>query len=183
MLSLYFYSARAYVYVRRSFNNLLPSERTIRKWFESIDGKPGFTHESFNSIRQKIQGVVIVNVVIDDMAIRQHVHWDGDNYSGFVNLGSDFTYNHDELDLAKNALVFLAVALNSHWKIPLGYFLINSFNAMERANLINTCLSLLHDTGCHVHSFILDGAPVNKSMCTQFGAVFDFNISLYFFIL
>lgn len=52
----------------------------------------------------------------------QHVHWDGDNYSGFVNLGSNFTYDYDELDLAKNALVFLAVALNSHWKIPLGYF-------------------------------------------------------------
>lgn len=181
-ITLHFYSARAYAYVRRSFNNLLPSERTIRKWFESIDGKPGFTHESFNSIRQKVQeGVVIVNVVIDEMAIRQHVHWDGHNYSGFVNLGSDFTYDHDELDLAKNALVFLAVALNSHWKIPLGYFLINSFNAMERANLLNTCLSLLHDTGCHVHSITLDGAPVNKSMCAQLGAVFNFNTSLYTF--
>lgn len=115
------------------------------------------------------------------MAIRQHVHWDGHNYSGFVNLGSQFTYDHDELDLAKNALVFLAVALNSHWKIPLGYFLINSLNAMERANLLNTCLSLLHDTGCHVHSITLDGAPVNKSMCAQLGAVSDCNTSLYTF--
>lgn len=73
-ITLHFYSARAYV--RKSFNNLLPSKRTIRKWFETIDGKPGFTHESFNSIWQKVQeGVVVVNVVIDDMATTCSLGW------------------------------------------------------------------------------------------------------------
>lgn len=110
------------------------------------------------------------------MAIRQHVHWNGYNYSGFVNMGSDSTYEHDNnnnnLHLAKNALVFLAVALNSHWKIPLGYFLIDGLDSKQRANLLKTCFSLLHDTECHVHSITFDGAPVNKSMCTQLGASF-----------
>ncbi|KAL6265822.1 hypothetical protein P5V15_002642, partial [Pogonomyrmex californicus] len=75
----------------------------------------GFTRECFNAIRQKVQEeIVVINVVIDEMAIRQHVHgsWDGYNYSGFINIGSDFIYDHDDLPLAKNALVFFAVALN-----------------------------------------------------------------------
>ena len=47
-LRLHFYSYR---YVRKMFDTCLPHPRTIDKWFNSIDGKPGFTREAFNALR------------------------------------------------------------------------------------------------------------------------------------
>ena len=79
----------------------------------------------------------------------------------------------DELPLAKNALVFMAVALSGHWKVPLGYFLLNSLGSFERASLMTQCLHLLSKTGAKCCSITFDGAPVNISMCKHLGCNFD----------
>lgn len=42
-LSLHFYSASAYMYVRRVFSTALPHPRTIRRWYENTNTEPGFT--------------------------------------------------------------------------------------------------------------------------------------------
>lgn len=36
--------------------------------------------------------------------------------------------NSDNVPLAKNALVFMAVCVNGGWKVPIRYFLIDSMN-------------------------------------------------------
>lgn len=54
-MTLHFYSAKAYNYVRKKFANLLPHEKTFAKWLQVIDGNPGFTKEAFNSIAKKVQ--------------------------------------------------------------------------------------------------------------------------------
>lgn len=46
-LTLYYFSPRAYNYVRDVFNMCLPSEKTIEKWYQATDGKPGVTLEDF----------------------------------------------------------------------------------------------------------------------------------------
>lgn len=68
----------------------------------------------------------------------------------------------------------MAVALNSNWKVPLGYFLINSLNASERANFLKKCLKMLHETNVICNSITIDGAPVNISMCTKLHCNFKF---------
>lgn len=45
--TLHFYSAKAYDFVRDTFNKCLPHPSTLRRWTSAIDGKPGFTAESF----------------------------------------------------------------------------------------------------------------------------------------
>ncbi|KAI5639788.1 THAP domain-containing protein [Phthorimaea operculella] len=46
-LTLYFYSPKAYCYIRSSFNTCLPHPTTIRKWYQCINATPGFTtHEA-----------------------------------------------------------------------------------------------------------------------------------------
>jgi len=50
---------------------------------------------------------------------------------GFVDLGTGINIDTDELPHVTYALVFLAVGLNGHWKMPIGYFLINSLNGSE----------------------------------------------------
>lgn len=140
---------------------MLPHPRTIRKWYEVIDGSPGFTAEAFKAIKNKVlQETVICNLVLDEMSIRKQIQWDGNKYNGFINLGSEFYSKRDDIDnsvIATNALVFLVVALNAHWKVA--YFFINSFSATKRANLLNICIKLLHETGAILHSITFDGAP------------------------
>ncbi|KAH8041732.1 hypothetical protein HPB51_017552 [Rhipicephalus microplus] len=46
-LTLHFYSPAAYEYVRSKFNEALPSQRTLRGWYKSFQGAPGFTAEAF----------------------------------------------------------------------------------------------------------------------------------------
>ncbi|KAJ8963983.1 hypothetical protein NQ317_006928 [Molorchus minor] len=173
-LTLHFYSSNAYNYVRRQFNNLLPHPETIRQWYAVLDGRPGFTKEAFEAIRVKQESdKVIINLVIDEISIHQQIQWQGGQYHGYVEFGNDILGDSDLPQEARNALVFMAVALNSHWKITLGYFLINTLNSKERANLLTTCLDLLSETGASCHSVTYDGAPVNISMCTALGANYN----------
>lgn len=108
-LTLHFYSPAAYNYVRKTFKKCLPHPSTIRKWYSTIDGSPGITQESLNAIAMKVKGYI--------------------NYGHKVN-------DSDAMPKATEVLVFLIVALNSHWKIPVAYFLINGLTAEEKANLL-----------------------------------------------
>ena len=69
---------------------------------------------------------------------------------------------YSAVPISRNALVFMLVAINGHWKIPVGYFLLNSLNGAERASLLEKCLELIEMTGVEVHSVTFDGASVNK---------------------
>lgn len=64
----------------------------------------------------------------------------------------------------------MLVALNSNWKIPIGYFLLNGLSGSEKANLINTALTIVYDTGVLVKTLTFDGAASNISMATTLGA-------------
>jgi len=54
-LTLHFYSPAAYSYVREIFNNTLPHPSTIRKWYSTIDGTPGFSVECLNAVKLKVE--------------------------------------------------------------------------------------------------------------------------------
>jgi len=85
------------------------------------------------------------NIVIDEIAIRQQVTYDGQRYNGLIDFGIDHndTFNIDRSLKATNTLVFMLVAINGHWKIPVGYFLLNSLNVAERVSLLEKCLELI----------------------------------------
>ena len=59
--------------------------------------------------------------MLDEMAIKKNVSWDGTRY---VDIGSNETDDDDSLPVAKDALVFMVVAINSSWKVPIAYFLL-----------------------------------------------------------
>jgi hypothetical protein len=46
-LTLHFYSPKAYDFVRSTFLLALPHPSTLRQWCSAVEGKPGFTRESF----------------------------------------------------------------------------------------------------------------------------------------
>jgi len=159
-ITLQFYISKAYTFVRKQFYNVLPHPRTLTKWYQGINGDPGFTKESFDSLKLKVNEnkIVISNLVIDKMSIKDKIEFDGKKFHGLVDLGTGADVDSDNVDHATYALVFLVVGVNSNWKLPLGYFLIKGLNGSERANLLSTCLELVHETGVKINSITFDGA-------------------------
>lgn len=79
--------------------------------------------------------------MLDEMAIRQHIDYDGTNYYGHVYLRNGI--NNDSLAAAKECLVIMVVSVNENWKLPIGYFLVNSLNSSQKAELVKNALNLL----------------------------------------
>ncbi|KAL4126973.1 hypothetical protein QTP88_011171 [Uroleucon formosanum] len=169
-ISLHFRSVSAYNFVRKEFNTILPHPRTLGKWYSNINCESGFTTEALNTLALKCRITlkpVYCALVMDEMAVRQHVEWDGTNYHGYVNVGESIC--NETMEKAKEALVFLVVALNEAWKIPVGYFLINHINSSQKSELVSHCIDVLTKTGVTIVSLTFDGCPTNINMVKILG--------------
>ncbi|XP_075746106.1 THAP domain-containing protein 1-like [Rhipicephalus microplus] len=90
-LTLHFYSPAAYEYVRSKLNEALPSQRTLRGWYKSIQAAPGFTAEAFAFLEKFAEArdeTFYCALIVDDMAIRKHVELVGDKVVGYVDFGT-----------------------------------------------------------------------------------------------
>lgn len=75
-LTLNYYSPKAYEYVRKSFNNVLPHPKTLSRWYANLDGTPGFTQEAFETLKRRKDEKckpVIGHVIFDEMNIKKKV--------------------------------------------------------------------------------------------------------------
>jgi len=173
-LTLHFYSPHAYRYVRRMFDTCLPHPRTLEKWFQTIDGRPGFTKEAFDALKLRTASSakpLVCALMMDEVAIRQQLEWDGKRFCGYIDMGTGI--DDDTMPLAKEALTFMVVGFNHCFKLPVGYFLIAGLGGTERANLVNQCLSRLHDAGVVVVSLTFDGCAANMAMVNNLGCNFN----------
>ena len=173
-LTLNFYSAKAYRFVRKTFDLQLPHPSVIRKWYSSIDGQPGFTAEAFNTLEMKAREAkengheLVCALMLDEMAIKKHVQWDGTRFHGYVDVGTEC--DDDTNPVATEALVFMVVPLNASWKLPVAYFLIVGMSGVERANLVQQCLCKLADIGILIESITCDGPSCHVTMLETLGA-------------
>ena len=173
-LTLSFYSAKAYRFVRKTFDLQLPHPSVIRKWYSTIDGKPGFTAEAFCTLERKAKEAkangheLVCALMLDEMSIKKHIQWDGTRFHGYVDFGTEC--EDDTNPVATEALVFMVVPLNSNWKLPVGYFLIKSMTGVDRANLVQQCLSKLADIGILIESLTCDGPSCHVKMLETLGA-------------
>lgn len=173
-LTLAFYSPKAYNFVRQTFNRSLPHLKTLSKWYQSVDGSPGFTKEALTALKLKeadSSKPLLCNLVFDEMSIRKQVEWTGRKFAGYVDIGSKI--DSDTLPQAKQALVFMLVCINGSWKLPVGYFLLDTLAASEKAELVKKCLVFLNESGVVITSMTFDGAPTNISMAEELGANFS----------
>lgn len=185
--TLYYYSKRAYEYVRSKFNNNLPSVSAIRNWYNSVDGSPGFTTDSFDALQKlaieaRTDGEeILCNLIFDEMKIHKHSQFNiwSKEFDGFVDLGKD-AQNEGPVPLASDALVYLVGGVNKHFKIPVAYFLIDGLATHERASITNEILRRLSAIGLIVISVIFDGLPANLSAMKALGADFDSNQAYIF---
>lgn len=171
-MTLQFFSSKAYLYVRRSFGLNLPHPSQIRHWYTKVPTEPGFTDVSFNAIRSQVgtsSTPLFLALMMDEMAIKKHISWDGKRYRGFVDVGAEADIN-DSTPVAREVLVLMAVCVNSNWRLPLGYFLVDGLSGSERANIIKVCIRRLEETGAHVISLTCDGPSCHMAMLKELGA-------------
>lgn len=151
-LTLHFYSPLAYRYVQKMFDTCLPHPRTLEKWLHTIGGQPGFTNEAFAALRARTalrpEKRLVCSLMMDEVAIRQHIEWDGSKFVGYIDMGT--CLDDDRMPVAKEALTFMVVGVNDSFKLPVAYFLIDGLGGTERTNLVNQCLAKLHDVGVSV---------------------------------
>ena len=172
-LTLNFYSPKAYRYVRDTFNLALPHPSVLQSWYKSVDGEPGFNKEVLDVLSQHVQEArssgknVLCNLTVDEMAIHKQIAWDGTRFRGYVDIGTEV--DDDSLPAASEALVFMLVALDASWKMPIAYFLITGLSGIERANLVLQALRKLHTIGVIVTSITCDGASSNQTMFAELG--------------
>ncbi|CAL1294995.1 unnamed protein product, partial [Larinioides sclopetarius] len=184
-LTLHFYSSKAYDYVRKNFQTCLPHPSTLRKWYQSIDGSPGFTDAALSALKMKVSEAtklnktVICALIVDEMSIKKHIDWNKDKFIGYVDFGTGL--DDDQLPVATEAYTFMLNCVNGHWKIPIGYFLINGLTAQERANIIQECLKIVHETGIEVVTLTLDGTSTNLSTIQYLGGSINASNLVYSF--
>lgn len=74
---------------------------------------------------------------------------------------------------AKEALVFLVTAVNSNFKVPVGFFLVDGVSGEKRADLVKLCLELIHNAGVKIVALTFDGCAANISMAKHLGCSFE----------
>ena len=101
-------------------------------------------------------------LVVDAMAIHKGTFWDpkSKSYVGCVDYGLAVPELSDTL--ATEALVFLAVGIQGHWKHPIAYVFQDHCSAIVQAQLIKDCISLLHTEGLQVYTVVFDGTYMNQ---------------------
>lgn len=175
-VTLNFYSPKAYQFIRREFNSALPCPRTLSKWYTHVNAEPGFTKEALNTLElacKNTQTPIYCALMMDEISIRKHLDFNNDKYFGFVDFGSEI--QSDCVDQATECLVFMVVAINFSWKLPVGYFLCNHLNSDQKTNLVRRCINILSDTGVTIVSLTFDGCSVNLSMARSLGCCLDPN--------
>ncbi|KAG0415550.1 hypothetical protein HPB47_007275 [Ixodes persulcatus] len=101
-------------------------------------------------------------------SIKKQADWDGNEVVGYCDLAHGILKD-DCIAHAKHALVFLAVAVNRNWKLPLGYALIDGLDGTVQSNLVQQYLIKLKEAGADCIFVTCDGISCNLSMLIALG--------------
>lgn len=92
---------------------------------------------------------------------------------GFVDMGDGV----NETDVATEALVFMVVGLQGHWKAPVAYYFTASLSPVTQNVLLVHALEELHEAGIKVVRVTMDGHASNINMCSQLGCQLKVNFT------
>jgi len=169
--TLFFYSPRAYRYVRTHFR--LPHRSNIRSWMNTMECEPGFLEGVFNFLKLEITQKTWLqdcSLVFDSMPIRKQLIWEPDKgkYAGNVEFGVG-----ESTDLATEVLVIMVVCLTKQFKCPIAFFYVNKINSSVLSTLLSTAIVKLHEVGIQVWNVTCDGASANIQCFKKLGCSFD----------
>ena len=170
-ISLHFYSAQAYDYLRRYLH--LPHADTLRRWASSYDVQPGFLGDVLTALKAQVaadKSMEDVCLMFDSMAIRKQVLYDQktQKFVGYVNHGRHNISSQSDRE-ATESLVLMIVGQRKFFKHPIAYFLVDKIDAKLQSTIITDGISLLTDAGFNVVAVVCDGAFSNQATATKMG--------------
>ena len=171
-ISLHFYSAKAYNFVRKSLH--FPHPSTIRSWASSIECEPGFLSNVIEHLQNTLEDDnKDCIILVDEMSIKKEVLWDAkkQKFAGNTDYGPILAEDQDTI--AHNALVVMAVGLQKPWSYPIAYFLVNHMDSKMQAQIIKESINLLTDAGLDVHAVTFDGCSKNLATARRLGCKID----------
>lgn len=167
--TLHYYSPRAYKFLASKFP--MPTPTTVRKWLQVVDAWPGFTLESLRYLSEKYRDAPeeerLCSIMMDGMSIRKKYEFDqkSGKLIGHVNLGhTQSPEDCDNVPLATDSLVLMAVGVSARWKLPIGYFLNNGCSGEILRAIIMDAIDSLDACGLHVVAVVCDGLSSNVMM-------------------
>lgn len=182
--TLNLHSPRAYGYVRRKFNDNLPSISTLRTWYSNVlsSGDAGINKDCIDSLQLIVNDMkrtgktLFCSLSFDEMAMRRHVQW-SDAKKKFLGLITYGDIKNGKVPIASQVLVFMVTAMNynnnSNFSIPIAYHLIRGLSSIHKATLIREILTVLTEISICVINLTFDGLPNNFKTCELLGASFD----------
>lgn len=183
--TLFFYSPRAYNYLRGVFGEHLPAPCTIRSWYSSIDGSPGVSNDALEALKSKANtansnGETILGCLIwDEIYLHRSYQWDDNQHQmiGQLNIENSNSNESDaKKTIAEEALVYMISGVNNKFKIPVAYFLTRKMKSKEKAAITKEVLLAVSKTGVKVIAMTFDGLKMNFTVCKHLGANFELDI-------
>lgn len=167
----------------------LPHPSSMREWLKSFNYNPGILAEALDTVRKLINKAhdenkkLYFNLTVDEMSIRKQVLWNKNKnmFEGFVDLGLGSNTSDDNAPAATNVIVFMLVCINSHFKMPIAYYFINSLAGAEKHTLMMDILNECFLRDIDVRHITFDGASSNISMAEQLGSEIYGNTEASFF--
>lgn len=177
-LGLHYFSPRAYEHVRRTFNNHLPHERTIRRWYQNsnIQNEPGIHQETVQRLKKIADDFassngskMICSLTFDEVFLRKQIHWSMNqmDYVGQISNADS------EMSAATAAIVFLLNGVNTNFEFPVAYYLIVSLDKLKRKYILEEIINAVSKCGIKISNITFDGLAANFAMCECFGANLD----------
>ncbi|XP_046387255.1 uncharacterized protein LOC124156641 [Ischnura elegans] len=155
-LQVYFSSTSAYTVLQQTF--MLPSLRSLRRYTEGFNYRPGLNDSLFAALKCKSDTLSHLSkfcaLSIDEMSLKSNLFYDinNDDIIGFEDDGEN-----KALSPAKNALVVMARGIYSPWKQPIAYFFVgSSCKAKALYEILMKCIEALFNIGLNVVSITSD---------------------------
>lgn len=106
---------------------------------------------------------LIVSIAFDEMAIRRLIQGSEakKKFLGYISYGSIKT----DIPVARNALVFLATAMNADFSILIAHHFVVSLKKIELATLLEEIIAKITNLGVRVACITFDGLRTNLTAC------------------
>lgn len=79
----------------------------------------------------------------------------------------------DEMPLASETILLMAMGISGHWKTPLGYFFVNRVSGYLQAQVLHLTVGKLRDIGITVVAVTSDATALSVQMAKALGIRID----------
>ncbi|KAM7155727.1 DNA transposase THAP9 isoform 2-T2 [Molossus nigricans] len=174
--TLYLCSSKVYDYIRKILK--LPHSSILRTWLSKCKSSPGFNSNSFSFLQQRVengdQQYQYCSLIIKGISLKQQLQWDpsSQHLQGFMDFGLG-KLDADEMPLASETILLMAVGICGHWRTPLGYFFVNRASGYLQAQLLRLTVGKLSDIGITVVAVTSDATAHSVQMAKALGIHID----------